>query len=325
MNNKISASLFLACALMLTSTSCAQIKASKNYITKNVKVENFNKIELLGSPTIIYTQSTDGKTSVQIYGSDNLVDLLDINVKDNTLVVKFKKNTQISWTDGKLKVIASSPSLEAASLQGSGDIVLDNDISSSNFTLNLQGSGDINAKKVNCANNISVALLGSGDIDITGGIQAKNMNLKLQGSGDINVKDITASATMAELQGSGDINVGGNNNIAAINVSLQGSGDFDFIGIAASTVKATLQGSGDMKLIGTSQNVDLEVNNSGNLDAKDLKANNVTASLNGSGNISCYAKNILKAGSNGNGDIHYKGNPAKVELPNGRAKNIKKL
>lgn len=75
-------------------SACAQqrMKASKTYITKDVKVSEFNAIELLGSPDVVYTQSSDGQTTVQVYGSDNLVDLLDIQVKNKTLTVKFKPN-----------------------------------------------------------------------------------------------------------------------------------------------------------------------------------------------------------------------------------------
>lgn len=325
MNSKILTSLFLLCTLTISLSSCAQIKASRNYVTKDIKVDNFNKIELLGSPTVVYTQSNDGKTKVQIYGSDNLVNLLDISVNNGTLCIKFKNNTRISWKDGRLKVIASSPSLEAAILKGSGNINLESDINCNDFSLLLQGSGDINAKGIKSANNINAILQGSGDIEIKGNVQTKNANFDLQGSGDLKVQNITASAATAKLQGSGDLKVQGINKAASVETSLSGSGDLYFTGITANSVKAHLQGSGDLKINGSTRTANLALQNSGDLDAKNLQAVDVTATLNGSGDLNCYATGILKVGVNGSGEIGYKGNPTKVELINGRAKNIRKL
>ena len=326
MNNKILTSLFLVCcALTASLSSCAQIKASRNYVTKDINVDDFNKIELLGSPTVVYTQSTDGKTKVQIYGSDNLVNLVDINVNNGTLCVKFKKNTMISWKDGRLKVIASSPSLEAAVLKGSGDINLESDIDCNEFLFLLQGSGDINAKGIKSANNVNATLQGSGDIDIKGNIQAQNANFDLQGAGDLKVQNVTASAATARMQGSGDLKVQGVNKIASVEANLEGSGDLYFTGITANVVNAHLQGSGDLKVNGITRAANLSLQNSGDLDAKNLQAVDVTATLNGSGDLNCYATGTLKVGVNGSGEIGYKGNPTKVELINGRYKNIRKL
>lgn len=265
MNNRILTSLFLLCALMVSTSSCAQIKASKNYVTKDVKVGNFNKIESLCSTTVTYIQSTDGSTKVQVYGSDNLVDLLDISVSKGSLIVKLKKNARISWKDGRLKVIASSPSLEAALLQGSGDINLESDINCNNFSMLLQGSGDINAKNIKSANNVDVRLQGSGDIEVKGGIQAQNVALNLQGSGDLKVVNVTANDVKAQLHGSGDLKINGTTRTATL--SLQASGDLDAKNLQAVDVTATLNGSGDLNCYATGT-LKVGVNGSGDIGYK---------------------------------------------------------
>lgn len=326
MNSKLLTGLFLVCALMASATSSAQIKASKNYVTKEVKVGNFNKIRSVGNTTVIYTQNESERAKVRIYGSDNLVDLLDISVVNETLVVKMKNGTRItSWKDGRLKVIASSPSLEAAGLQGSGDINIESDIKCNNFLLELQGSGDINAQRINCKNNMKADLRGSGDIEIKGGIEAINVALELYGSGDLKVYNVTAFSAIARLQGSGDLKVQGMNKVTSAEAYMRGSGDLDFVNLRANDVKVKLQGSGDLKISGVTRTADLALENSGDLDAKRLQAVNVTAVLSGSGDLTCYASGTLKAGVKGSGDIGYEGNPNKVELIGGRAKNIRKL
>ena len=42
------------------------IKASKNYVTKNIKVDNFTGLNLAGSPDVTYTQKA-GKPTESIY------------------------------------------------------------------------------------------------------------------------------------------------------------------------------------------------------------------------------------------------------------------
>lgn len=98
---------FIATALLaFCTTACSQqhtyrsgsfgsktVKASKNYVTKDIKVDNFTKLSVAGSPDVTYTQKS-GKPTVEVYTSDNIVDLLDIRVKDNTLYVGFKKNVK---------------------------------------------------------------------------------------------------------------------------------------------------------------------------------------------------------------------------------------
>lgn len=81
---------FIAIALLaFSTTACSQqhtyrsggfgsktVKASKNYVTKDIKVDNFTKLSVAGSPDVTYTQKS-GKPTVEVYTSDNIVDLLD--------------------------------------------------------------------------------------------------------------------------------------------------------------------------------------------------------------------------------------------------------
>ena len=115
--------------LFSVTTVCAQtrrVKASGTYKTKEVKITNFDKIKLLGSPTVIYTQSANNKSTLKIYGSDNVIDLVDCTVADGVLSISFKNRTSIEFgKQGRLKIMASSPVLKDVHLQGSGDVVLD--------------------------------------------------------------------------------------------------------------------------------------------------------------------------------------------------------
>lgn len=286
----ISAFLFLSLLMSATLVSAqGAIVASGKYITKNVKVSGFDRIQLKGSPTIEYTQSSGG-TKVQVTGSDNLVDLIECRVEGSTLIVNMKPHTNISYGKaGRLKVLVSSPSLRSAFLQGSGDIYLGN-LKAEELEVSLAGSGDIVAGDVTCNGDFSALLKGSGDIDVKGQIRAKSVSLTLQGSGDLNVVGVTGSEISAMLQGSGDLKVRS--------------------AYTTSTVTAKLSGSGDMTLSGSTRDATLVLSRSGELNARKLDAENVTARVNGSGDITCVATKTLVTNIQGSGEVSYKGNPS---------------
>jgi len=107
--------------LIMTAGSCLQgkqVTGSKNNLTKKVEVGHFNEIKLLGSANVTYHQGS--QNYIEIYGSDNIIPLLETFVDGNTLIVKFKKNVTI-WK-GKLEVKVFSPELNKLTINGSGDI-----------------------------------------------------------------------------------------------------------------------------------------------------------------------------------------------------------
>ena len=156
-------------ALSATACTCNSglfggktVKASKNYVTKAIKVDNFTGVNLAGSPDVIYTQKA-GKPQVEIYTSDNIVDLLDINVANNTLNIKFKKGVSVSYN--KLEIRVSSETLNNISVAGSGNVELANGLKTDNLKVSVAGSGDIDADNITCTGNLNVSVAGSGDIE----------------------------------------------------------------------------------------------------------------------------------------------------------------
>ena len=162
------------------------VKASKNYVTKDIRVDNFTKINLAGSPDVIYTQK-NGKPQVKIYTSDNIINLLDVNVKNGVLNIGFKKGTSVSYN--KLEIRISSETLNGVSIAGSGDIALTNGLKTDFFKMAIAGSGDIKANNISCTNNLEISVAGSGDI-LCSDIACTNLKASVAGSGDIKLKNI---------------------------------------------------------------------------------------------------------------------------------------
>lgn len=245
----ISISSFAVILLIWTITACSpsnRVTGSNNYITKHVKVENFNGLQLTGSPDVIYKQAK-GKPSVEIYGQDNIVELLDIRVRDNNLIVKFKNNINIQ-NRGKLEIRVSGPALNRISLSGSGDIKLTNGIQTDgNINIKIQGSGDIAGNKINC-NLLSLSINGSGDMALEK-IDALKTEASINGSGDISLSGVCKNAGY-NINGSGDIQASGLET-KNVTTSINGSGDISCY--ATESLKGRVSGSGEVTYRGEPQ------------------------------------------------------------------------
>ena len=169
--------------LIFSATSCMNgpiVKGSKNYITKKENLENFNDISMSGSANIIYQQ--DSCSHIEVYGSDNIVELLEITVNGETLNIKFKKNVNII-DRGKLEIKVFSPDLNRLTLNGSGGIL---------FANGIHTKGDL-----------KVTINGSGNLTLDGMASAAKYNIS--GSGNIKAADLEATDVYAGISGSGNI------------------------------------------------------------------------------------------------------------------------
>lgn len=246
---------FIAIALLaFSTTACSQrhtyrsggfgsktVKASKNYVTKDIKVNNFTKLSVAGSPDVTYTQKS-GKPTVEVYTSDNIVDLLDIRVKDNTLYIGFKKNVSVSYN--KLEVRVSAEKLNGIAVAGSGDVELKNGLKTDNLKISVAGSGDISGNNISCI-DLDISIAGSGDINSSDIITCNDLQVSVAGSGDMKLNNVTANFTKASVAGSGTAILSGSTQEAEYSVA--GSGDLFASDFVAKKASASVAGSGDIK------------------------------------------------------------------------------
>lgn len=277
---KKTVSIFMLFALALVSTTVwaeslsERIRASKNNVTKEVNVGGFDAVCLNGSSKIIYTQ-TSGKQELELSVPDNLQDIVQVYVKNRTLIIELKKGYSVSFENGaSLELRVAAPMVRSAVINGSGDIIFENGVDVNHgIDWTVNGSGDIDAGKVKCR-KMNVAVNGSGDVAVKS-ISADRVNSAVNGSGDVNIKGISADEVNGTVNGSGDVTLSGK--CAKANYSLSGSGD-----IAGSYLKA--------------------------------KQATVYTSPRSTGDISCYASEKIIINKEGkNSDVSYSGNPRTVE------------
>ena len=218
-----------------------EVKASKNYVTKQIKVSDFNQIAVSGSLDVTYTQQS-GKPKVEIYTSDNIVDLLDIYVKNGKLNLGFKKNVKVSYN--KLEIRVTSEDLNAVNVAGSGDFKFTNGLKTDQLKMNVAGSGDITASNIQCSQEFTANVAGSGDIECKQ-LKAADMDISVAGSGDLKIENAQVTSANASVAGSGTVKISGNADKA--NYSVAGSGDLYASDFKVQDISASVAGSGDIK------------------------------------------------------------------------------
>ena len=195
---RVIALVFLA--LLLISCSKNQVVVgSNNIITQEKQLSAYDRIEVLGSYDVIFTDGEVGK--IKIKAPDNILPLIQTEVSDGLLKIGAEKNrykvkepiiiyvpvnSRLKQVDIKGSAdIYSEKNLETKTLNvgiyGSGDARLTVDVSS--LALEVVGAGDVSAY---VTEDVDVSITGSGDVIIKG--NPKKVKQKINGSGGVNVK-----------------------------------------------------------------------------------------------------------------------------------------
>lgn len=235
---KVTSVLAVLLFLSVAGVEAQTVTPSKKYITKELNnVGNFSAVTVLGSTDVEYRQNSGSATKVSVYGSDNLVDLVEVSAVNGVLQVSLKKGVRINSGERRLKVIASSSALNRVDIKGSADVHLKGMVKGADLKLNISGSGDIEAENLQYT-GISCSVQGSGDVELKG--STRQATLTVKGSGDIKADKLTADNVVANISGSGDITCYASGKLDA---KVSGSGDIEYKGSPSVVNKEGRRGS----------------------------------------------------------------------------------
>ena len=245
------AGLMALAVVLMSATSCVKTSHSLpldegQRVTESRFLKGFEKIEIVGSPTVYYTQADS--FSVEVTGPENYIEDILTEVNAKSLVIRNRGkmgvvNFQLNGSN-KISVHVTSPDLIAISLNGSGDFVSKQRIDTDNMDISLRGSGDIDIADLIC-DRCDINLIGSGDIDLKR-LEAQRTAASLIGSGDIDLKLNNVLNTFLALKGSGDISADFEKGCKKVECELRGSGDISLKGNVEHFSKQK-SGSGDIE------------------------------------------------------------------------------
>jgi len=231
-------------ALFPVFTSCIFqnniVKGNHQLVNNRIDIDNYEKVVFNVPGEVYYQQFSDSTPYLQIHTDENIFSILDVNVRNNQLIIDVKKGCNIR--PSKLVIYTCSHNLNQVSLNGSGNFRLKGEVNSNDLTLGITGSGNLIADSLLC-NNLSVNITGSGNTKLTGA--SNRSSFTIAGSGNIRAFDYLVQELTSQVSGSGNIEALVYDKLDA---KIAGSGDIRYKGNPQS-VNSSVTGSGKIKAV----------------------------------------------------------------------------
>ena len=229
---RVIALVFLA--LLLINCSKGQVVVgSSNIISQEKQLSVYDRIEVLGSYDVIFTDGEVGK--IKIKAPDNILPLIQTEVSDGLL--------RIGTGKGRYKVkepiiiyVPVDSRLKQVDIKGSADIYTEKNLETKVLEVDVYGSGDVRLQVD--TSSLALKIDGSGDIRVGG--KTDNLSININGSGDVEVPNLKAEKAIININGSGDVSAYVTEDV---DVSITGSGDVTIKG-NPKKVKRIINGSG---------------------------------------------------------------------------------
>ena len=273
MKTKISTTLLIA-VLSITSV-IAQTKEIRN-------VSTFTKISFRVPGKLYLKQGSPQK--VEIEGKKDVLEEIETEVDGNRLIIGKEGNGWMNWSwgdknDDQVNVYITVKDIEGLSVSGSGDLIGQGKITSSDLDLNVSGSGSLQLEAA-VNGDIEADVSGSGEIVLKA--SCKNYESDVSGSGRIELDVAISDKADFGVSGSGKIQASGTSN--EIKTSISGSGKVLAANLEVNKCEVRISGSGDVE-INVKSELDATISGSGSVSYKG-NPSHVNSHASGSGKVS---------------------------------------
>ena len=229
---RVIALVFLA--LLLINCSKGQVVVgSSNIISQEKQLSAYDRIEVLGSYDVIFTDGEVGK--IRIKAPDNILPLIQTEVSDGLLRIDTGKS-RYKVKEPIIIYVPVDSRLKQVVIKGSADIYSEKNLETKALNVGIYGSGD--ARLAVDASSLALKIDGSGDIRVGG--KTDNLSINISGSGDVDASKLTAEKAVININGSGGVSAYVTENV---DISIAGSGDVTIKG-NPKKVKRIINGSG---------------------------------------------------------------------------------
>ena len=233
---RVIALVFLA--LLLINCSKGQVVVgSNNIITQEKQLSAYDRIEVLGSYDVIFTDGEVGK--IKIKAPDNILPLIQTEVSDGLLKIGAEKN-RYKVKEPIIIYVPVDSRLKQVDIKGSADIYSEKNLETKVLNVGIYGSGD--ARLAVDVSSLALEVVGAGDIRVSG--RAKDLSIDISGSGDVDTSKLTAEKAAISISGAGDVSAYVTEDV---DVSIAGAGDVTVKG-NPKKVKQKINGSGGVNV-----------------------------------------------------------------------------
>lgn len=260
-------------AVVSTTALFAQSRETRN-------VSTFTKISFRVPGKLYLRQGSPQK--VEIEGDKDVIREIETELDGSKLIIgKEGKWFDWSWNDDnrRVNVYITVKDLDAISVSGSGDLIGETKIISSNLDLNVSGSGSLRIE-TDVSGNLEADVSGSGDIDVKG--KCNDFNSNVSGSGKVQMNVAINDLADFGVSGSGKIYASGS--ASRVKTSISGSGKVLAADLQANSCEVRISGSGDVE-INVKEALDANISGSGSVSYRG-NPSKVNSHASGSGRIS---------------------------------------
>lgn len=207
-------------------------KGRGDNVTEAIETSDFSGVSLRMDAQVYIEQGT--KTEVLVNAQLNIIDELDIAVRNDVLVID---TDRCLTSHSKIEIYITMEDIREVNISGSGDVIGDSKFIVSDLDLRISGSGDMDLEVE--ANRISADVSGSGDMYLVG--LTGELSYRVSGSGDLHSFGLISDRADILINGSGDAEV---HVLDFLDVRISGSGDVFYKGDPM--VESKVSGSGDV-------------------------------------------------------------------------------
>jgi hypothetical protein len=239
---KINIQFILLIAISVSLSSCFKdlwcIQGEGDIIEVELDLDDINAIEASGAFDIYISQGES--QIIKAKGHENIIDRLETFVSGETWQAEL--DDEFCYRDYQLALYLTLPDLEAITITGSSDVVVEDFIDQESLEISIVGSGNAEFNDFKGAKTFDIKISGSGDVECLGDFdQLEDLNIQITGSGNIEAyKAITQSCDI-DIAGSGNCKVYVEEKL---NVDISGVGNIYYKGNPGITTNIT--GSGDL-------------------------------------------------------------------------------
>jgi len=210
--------------LLISSCSggifCIQGEGEK--LTEERTVNVFNEIRSEINATVYIKQSDT--TSVKIVAQQNILDNIKTKIVNNEIEISQKR---CATNYDSIEIYISTNNITRITMDGSGEIFVDNKFEAKDLDLIINGSGNINFNNLFVSKQLITQINGSGNVNLSGQDSTELHTIDITGSGNVKAFDLLTKRTKTQISGSGNLYAWA---IEKLDINIMGSGNVYYKG-----------------------------------------------------------------------------------------------
>lgn len=223
-------------ASLTNACNLVTIYGSGNIATKNVDVENFNRVVFSGSGELILSQGDE--EMVAVAADDNLIKHIYVEVREETLYIWHRETISPSHP-----ILIRVNVKEITGLELSGIVNADvSELHTERLTVDLSGVTTLNMKEFQ-AEKLVMTLSGASKFELTGTGEVAEQEITMSGTNSYNAPKLQSQTTSISISGSNDVTVWA---VDSMSVTIFGNGSVQYYGMP----QISQSGTGNVELIG---------------------------------------------------------------------------